>query len=100
VLVIDEVGQLGNRQALRVLEISRETGARLILLGDNKQTGVIEQGKAFWLMQRRGNYAAPLGHLDNVAAHKLAKKGPVDCDMLVFGEDKAARRPIRWRLKR
>jgi hypothetical protein len=36
VLVIDEAGQLGNRQALRVLEISRVTGARLILLGDNK----------------------------------------------------------------
>jgi conjugative relaxase-like TrwC/TraI family protein len=36
VLVLDEAGQLGNRQALRVLEISRATGARLILLGDNK----------------------------------------------------------------
>jgi len=54
VLVLDEAGQLGNRQALRVLEISRLTGARLILLGDNRQTGAIEQGKAFWLMQRLG----------------------------------------------
>jgi hypothetical protein len=54
VLVLDEAGQLGNRQALRVLEISRRTGARLILLGDNRQTGAIEQGKAFWLMQQLG----------------------------------------------
>jgi conjugative relaxase-like TrwC/TraI family protein len=54
VLVLDEAGQLGNRQALRMLEISRATGARLILLGDNRQTGAIEQGKAFWLMQRLG----------------------------------------------
>jgi conjugative relaxase-like TrwC/TraI family protein len=54
VLILDEAGQLGNRQALRVLEISRLTGARLILLGDNRQTGAIEQGKAFWLMQRLG----------------------------------------------
>lgn len=95
VLVLDEAGQLGNRQALRVLEISRETGARLILLGDNKQTGAIEQGKAFWLMQklglataqlteslrqetrsmkaavtqaRLGNYAASLSHLDKVVS--------------------------------
>lgn len=95
VLVLDEAGQLGNRQALRVLEISRETGARLILIGDNKQTGAIEQGKAFWLMQRLGlstaqlteslrqetrsmkaavtqarlgNYAASLGHLDKVVS--------------------------------
>jgi conjugative relaxase-like TrwC/TraI family protein len=60
VLVLDEAGQLGNRQALRMLEISRETGARLVFLGDNKQTGAIEQGKAFWLMQRLGLPTAQL----------------------------------------
>lgn len=69
------------------------TGARLIILGDNKQTGAIEQGKAFWLLQklglptaeltesvrqetrmmkaavtqaRLGNYAASLENLDKV----------------------------------
>ena len=60
VLVLDEAGQLGNRQALRVLELSRATGARLILMGDNRQTGAIEQGKAFWLMQRLGLATAEL----------------------------------------
>ncbi len=60
VLMLDEAGQLGNRQALRVLEISRMTGARLVLLGDNKQTGAIEQGKAFWLLQRLGMATAEL----------------------------------------
>src|SRR3546814_15964455 len=54
VLVVDEAGQLGNRQALRLLEISRSTGARLLLIGDTRQTGAIEQGKPFWLMQRLG----------------------------------------------
>ncbi|WP_176593379.1 MobF family relaxase [Sphingobium sp. EM0848] len=54
VLVVDEAGQLGNRQAIRLLEISRYTGARLIFLGDTSQTGAIEQGKSFWLMQRLG----------------------------------------------
>lgn len=54
VLVLDEAGQLSNRHAKRVLEISRRTGARLILLGDEKQTGAIEQGKPFWLMRRLG----------------------------------------------
>ncbi|PBN42675.1 MobF family relaxase [Sphingobium sp. D43FB] len=53
-LVLDEAGQVGNRQALRLLEISRDTGARILLLGDNKQTGAIEQGKAFWLLQTLG----------------------------------------------
>jgi len=60
VLVVDEAGQLGNRQALRLLELSRRTGARLILLGDNRQTSAIEQGKAFWLMQRLGLSKAEL----------------------------------------
>jgi ATP-dependent exoDNAse (exonuclease V) alpha subunit len=60
ILVLDEAGQLGSRQALRVLEISRLTGARLIMLGDNKQTGAIEQGKAFWLLQRFGLSTAEL----------------------------------------
>lgn len=95
VLILDEAGQLGSRQALRMLEISRKTGARLILLGDNKQTGAIEQGKPFWLMQklglptaelpesrrqetkamkeavtfaRAGDYAASIGRLDKVTA--------------------------------
>lgn len=101
VLVLDEAGQLGNRQALRVLEISRMTGARLILLGDNRQTGAIEQGKPFWLMQQLGlskaeltesirqetrsmkaavtqarlhNHAASLGHLDKVVSGESADK--------------------------
>lgn len=60
VLVIDEAGQLGNRQAERLLQISRETGARLLLIGDNRQTGSIEQGKAFWLLQRLGMPTAQL----------------------------------------
>ncbi|KAJ8139056.1 hypothetical protein OY671_007731, partial [Metschnikowia pulcherrima] len=47
VLVVDEAGQLGNRQAARSLEISRATGARLISSGDTRQPGAIEQGKTF-----------------------------------------------------
>lgn len=54
VLVVDEAGQLGNRQARKLLDISRRTGARLLFLGDEKQTGAIEQGKPFWLMRRLG----------------------------------------------
>jgi conjugative relaxase-like TrwC/TraI family protein len=101
VLVVDEAGQLGNRQAQRLLEISRLTGARLIFIGDNKQTGAIEQGKAFWLLQRlglptaqmnesvrqetnslkaavtqarAGDYAGSIAALDRVAAGPNARK--------------------------
>ena len=60
VLVVDEAGQLGSRQARRLLEISRATGARLLFLADEKQTGAIEQGKPFWLMRRLGMPTAEL----------------------------------------
>ncbi|PXA84804.1 DNA relaxase [Nostoc sp. 3335mG] len=60
VLVLDEAGQLGSRQAIRVLELSRTTGARVLLLGDDKQTGAIEQGKPFWLLQKLGMTTAHL----------------------------------------
>src|SRR3546814_2728114 len=55
-----EAGQLGSRQAQRILQISHDTGARVLLLGDNKQTGAIEQGKPFWLMQKLGLPTAEL----------------------------------------
>lgn len=101
VLVVDEAGQLGNRQALRLLQISHESGARIMLLGDNKQTGAIEQGKAYWLMQqlglptselaqtvrqetgkmkaavaaaRSGDYAASLRHLDKIVSGEGADR--------------------------
>lgn len=101
VLVVDEAGQLGNRQAVRLLEISRTTGARLLLLGDTRQTGAIEQGKPFWLMQRLGlpkaelrepvrqetdkmtqavrlarlqNYDGSLGALDKVSSGESSEK--------------------------
>ena len=100
ILALDEAGQLSNRQALRLLEISRHTGARLIFLGDNKQTGAIEQGKAFWLLQqlglptsqltesirqktsemkdavslaRKGDYAASLAALDRITSGDSAE---------------------------
>lgn len=67
VLVVDEAGQLGNRQAKRLLQLSHDTGARIILLGDDKQTGAIEQGKAFWLMQQLG---LPTSYLKVAVRHE------------------------------
>ncbi|EAT10555.1 relaxase domain-containing protein [Sphingobium sp. 10 DY56-G10] len=100
VLVLDEAGQLGNRQALRVLEISRATGARVILLGDNKQTGAIEQGKAFWLMQKLGMQTAELTEsrrqqteaMQEAVAHARAENYAASIgrlDKVVSGEDAA-----------
>ena len=38
-----------------------------------------------------GGAARVVSAFHNVAAHKLAEPGPVDCDCLVFGDDKADR---------
>ncbi len=47
-------GSGGHHQAIRLLELSRLLGARLIALGDNCQTKAIEQEKPFCLMQELG----------------------------------------------
>ncbi|HEX7854747.1 MAG TPA: MobF family relaxase [Sphingobium sp.] len=100
VLILDEAGQLGSRQAMRILEISRKTGAHLLFLGDEKQTGAIEQGKPFSLLRRlglptaeltesvrqetrsmkaavkaarSGDYALSLTHLDKVVSGETAE---------------------------
>jgi conjugative relaxase-like TrwC/TraI family protein len=73
VLIVDEAGQLGNRQALRLLEISRRTGAQLFFLGDTHQTGAIEQGKPFWLMLRLGLSKAELKVAVRQEASQIAK---------------------------
>ncbi|WP_323810232.1 MobF family relaxase [Sphingobium baderi] len=72
-LVVDEAGQLSNRQALRLLELSRDTGARILFLGDNQQTGAIEQGKAFWLLQKLGLPRAELTETVRQQNEKMMK---------------------------
>ncbi|HBV0869500.1 TPA: Ti-type conjugative transfer relaxase TraA [Klebsiella pneumoniae] len=44
VLVIDEAGMVGSRQLFRVLKAAQEAGAKVVLLGDDKQLSAIEAG--------------------------------------------------------
>ena len=46
VLVIDEAGMIGSRQLGRVLKAAERTGAKVVLLGDDKQLSSIEAGAA------------------------------------------------------
>ena len=46
VLVIDEAGMIGSRQLGRVLEAAEQAGAKVVLLGDDKQLAAIEAGAA------------------------------------------------------
>ncbi len=47
VLVIDEAGMIGSRQLGRVLAAAEKAGAKVVLLGDDKQLAAIEAGAAF-----------------------------------------------------
>lgn len=47
VLVIDEAGLTGTRQMDRVLSAARDTGAKVVLVGDPEQLQAIEAGAAF-----------------------------------------------------
>ena len=47
VLVIDEAGLVGTRQMERVLSHARDTGAKVVLVGDPEQLQAIEAGAAF-----------------------------------------------------
>jgi Ti-type conjugative transfer relaxase TraA len=47
VLVIDEAGMIGSRQLGRVLAEAEKAGAKVVLLGDDKQLAAIEAGAAF-----------------------------------------------------
>lgn len=46
VLVIDEAGMVGSRQLGRVLQAAEKAGAKVVLLGDDKQLAAIEAGAA------------------------------------------------------
>jgi hypothetical protein len=53
VLVMDEAGMVGSRQMDRVLAAVRESGAKLVLVGDHEQLQAIEAGAAFRAIAER-----------------------------------------------
>jgi conjugative relaxase-like TrwC/TraI family protein len=58
VVVVDEAGMVGTRTLARLVEAVRESGAKLVLVGDPRQLPEIEAGGAF------GALAARLGALE------------------------------------
>lgn len=55
VLVVDEAGMVGARQLSRVLEAAEKAGAKVVLVGDDKQLAAIEAGAPFRaLVERNG----------------------------------------------
>lgn len=54
IVILDEAGVVGARQMERLMREVEQTGARLIQLGDTKQTEAIEAGKPFAQLQHNG----------------------------------------------
>ncbi|GEN61484.1 hypothetical protein ANI02nite_33680 [Acetobacter nitrogenifigens DSM 23921 = NBRC 105050] len=52
VIALDEVGQVAPRQMLRLLEMQRDTGLILRLMGDREQAQAIEAGDALEIINR------------------------------------------------
>ena len=53
VLVIDEAAMVGTRQMARLVSLVREEGAKLVLVGDDRQLQAIEAGAPFASMRKR-----------------------------------------------
>lgn len=54
IVVLDESGVIGARQMEQVMRVVEKAGARMVLLGDTKQTEAIEAGKPFAQLQQDG----------------------------------------------
>jgi ATP-dependent exoDNAse (exonuclease V) alpha subunit len=63
VLVVDEAGTVPTRQMEQALRLAEERGARVVLLGDTRQTKAIEAGRPFDQLQASGMVTAVLGEI-------------------------------------
>ena len=63
VLVIDEAGSVPTRQMEQALRLADERGARVVLLGDTRQTKAIEAGRPFDQLQAAVMATAVMGEI-------------------------------------
>ncbi|AIY44236.1 IncW plasmid conjugative relaxase protein TrwC (TraI-like protein) (plasmid) [Collimonas arenae] len=63
VIVLDESGVVGSRQMEQLMRVVEKHGARMVLLGDTKQTEAIEAGKPFAQLQNGGMHTARISEI-------------------------------------
>ena len=73
VLVVDEAGMVGSRQMGRVLAEARRTGAKVVLVGDERQLQPIEAGAAFRAVVERVG-AAEIREVRRQTRHQWARE--------------------------
>ncbi|EFF45919.1 TraI protein [Xanthomonas citri pv. aurantifolii str. ICPB 10535] len=71
IIVLDESGVVGARQMEQVMRVVEKAGARMVLLGDTKQTEAIEAGKPFAQLQQDGMQTARISEIQRQKDHEL-----------------------------
>ena len=78
-LVIDEAGMVGSRQMQKLTELVEKAGAKLVLVGDERQLQAVDAGGAFKLLQKQLSGFSELNevrrqrnYLDKDAANEIA----------------------------
>ena len=63
VLVVDEAGMVSTHQMLAILSAAKESGCRVVLVGDTAQLAAVEAGKPFSQLQSSGMATALVGRI-------------------------------------
>lgn len=72
-VLLDEAGVVGSRQMERLMRIVEKSEARLVLLGDTKQTEAIEAGRPFAQLQAAGMSTARIQEIQRQKDSELKK---------------------------
>lgn len=88
VVILDEAGVIGARQLEQAMRAVEHAGARMVLLGDTKQTEAIEAGRPFAQLQQAGMQTARIHeilrqtdlHLKTAVAHAASGRAKSSLD--------------------
>jgi conjugative relaxase-like TrwC/TraI family protein len=92
VLVIDEAGTVPTRQMEAALKVAERADARVILVGDTRQTKAIEAGRPFDQLQEAGMATAHMEQIERQRSERLRKavelaaKGEAARSLATIGE--------------
>ncbi|VVE59120.1 MobF family relaxase [Pandoraea sputorum] len=71
IVVLDEAGVVGARQMERLMRTVEQAGARMVMIGDTKQTEAIEAGKPFAQLQQGGMPTTRISEITRQKNHEL-----------------------------
>ncbi|MGA3984214.1 MobF family relaxase [Ralstonia nicotianae] len=71
IIVLDESGVVGARQMEQLMRTVEKAGARMVMIGDTKQTEAIEAGKPFAQLQHDGMQTARISEIQRQKDHEL-----------------------------